>query len=475
MKLGGTTYRRILGTVAALSATVLLVPAVASAHGLVKRASLPIPEEMFIVSALIVLVVSFAGLAVLWQKPKLEETDWRPLPGGGAIGSRAVEVVCGLIGVALLAVTLWSGYAGAQAPQDNFAPTFVFIIVWVGLVFVSALFGDVYTAFSPWRAIGRLLETVTRRRDFRPYPEGLGRWPAALGLLFFTWVELVSGWAIEPRTIAILATIYTVYTLAAQWIYGSDVWNHRGEAFGVYFNFFARLSIFETRDRVVGIRPLLGGLTSLDRLPGTVAVVAVMIGTVTYDGLSAGNLWRQNVGIWVNDAFTGAGLGIDAAEKLTGTVGLLLGVGIVALFYHLGIMGARSVGGNFSQQGLRFDFVHSLIPIAMVYAMAHYLTYVVFDGQTIGYLASDPLGKGWDIFGTANAAIDFSVLSQNAIWYLQVGFVVAGHVAALVLAHDRALVLYGHVKEATRSQYWMLAIMCGFTFLALWLLMSANA
>lgn len=475
MKLGGTTHRRILGTVAALSAAVLLVPAVASAHGLVKRASLPIPEEMFIVSALIVLVVSFAALAVLWQKPKLEDTEWRPLPGGGAIGSRFVEALCGLIGVALLALTLWSGYAGAQAPQDNFAPTFVFIIVWVGLVFVAALFGDVYKAFSPWRAIGRFLEAVTRRRDFRPYPERLGRWPAALGLLLFTWVELVSGWAIEPRTIAILATLYTVYNLVAQWIWGSDVWNHRGEVFGVYFNFFSRLSIFETRDRVVGIRPLLGGLPSLDRLPGTVAVVVVMIGTVTFDGLSAGSLWRQNVGIWVNDAFTGAGFGIEAAGKLTDTVGLLLGVAIIALFYDLGIRGARSVGGNFSQEGLRFGFVHSLVPIAMVYVMAHYLTYVVFDGQTIGYLASDPLGKGWDIFGTANAAIDFSVLSQNAVWYLQVGFVVAGHVAALVLAHDRALVLYGHVKEATRSQYWMLAIMCGFTFLALWLLMSANA
>jgi hypothetical protein len=200
-----------------------------------------------------------------------------------------------------------------------------------------------------------------------------------------------------------------------------------------------------------------------------------MIGTVTYDGLSAGNLWRQNVGLWINDALTSAGFGLDAAEKLTATAGLLLGVGFVALFYHVGIAGARTVGGNIDAEGLRTGFVHSLVPIAMVYAMAHYLTYLVFQGQTISYLASDPLGHGWDLFGTAQSAIDYSVLSQNATWYLQVGFVVMGHVAALVLAHDRALVLYGQAKQAVRSQYWMLGIMVGFTTLALWLLAQANA
>ena len=469
----GTGRRGLLGALAILGLT-LAVPVAASAHGLIKRARLPIPEELFIVSALVVLVVSFAALAVLWQKPKLEDADWKPMPGGALFGSRFVEALCGIIGVVLLAVTLWSGYAGTQAPQDNFAPTFIFIIFWVGLVFASALFGDVFKAFNPWRAIGRFIEWVTRRREFAPYPAWLGRWPAAAGLLFFTWVELVSGWAIEPQTIAILVTLYTVYNLVAQFVWGTETWTRYGESFSVYFNLFARLSIFETRDRVVGVRPLLSGLPKLDRAAGTVGVVVVLIGTVTYDGLSAGNLWRQNVGIWINDAFTAAGFGIESAEKLTGTLGLLIGVAIVGLFYNLGIRGARTVGGNFSQDGLRFGFAHSLVPIAMVYAMAHYLTYLVFDGQTISYLASDPLGKGWDIFGTANAAIDFSVLSQNAIWYLQVGFVVAGHVAALVLAHDRALVLYGDAKEATRSQYWMLAVMVGFTFLALWLLQKAN-
>ena len=133
------------------------------------------------------------------------------------------------------------------------------------------------------------------------------------------------------------------------------------------------------------------------------------------------------------------------------------------------------MGGSLDAERLRLAFVHSLVPIAVVYVAAHYLTLLLFQGQAIAYLASDPLGKGWDLFGTAGSAIDFSVIGQNTTWYFQVGFVVAGHVAALTLAHDRALVVYEQAKLAVRSQYWMLAIMVGFTTLALWLLAQANA
>ena len=162
------------------------------------------------------------------------------------------------------------------------------------------------------------------------------------------------------------------------------------------------------------------------------------------------------------------------AEKLAGTVGLLIGVALVAGFYRLGIEGARSVGGNLSADRLRRGFVHTLVPIAAVYVVAHYLTYLLFDGQRIGYLASDPFGQGWDLFGSAAAGINYSLLSQSGAWYVKVAFVVIGHVAALTLAHDRALALYGQAKLAVRSQYWMLSIMVGFTSLALWLLSQAN-
>jgi hypothetical protein len=377
------------------------------------------------------------------------------------LGSRALEYACGAVGVALLALVVVAGLVGTQSPLDNFAPSFVFIIFWVGLAFASALFGNVFAAFSPWRALGRVLERPPVRH--RPYPERLGRWPAAVGVFAFTWIELASEWGEDPRLLAVAVLGYTAITLAGQAVFGVDTWTRRGEAFAVYFDLFSRIAPFERRDGVVGVRPPLAGLPRLDPVPGTVALVLVMIGTVTFDGISQGQLWADLTGEAAIDA-----------PRLVATLGLLAGVALVSGFYALGVAGARSIGGELNAGELRRAFVHSLVPIALVYVAAHYLTFLLFEGQSIAYLASDPLGEGWNLFGTASAAIDYGALSQNQAWYLQVGFVVLGHVAALVLAHDRALTLYPGSRLAVRSQYWMLAVMVGFTSLALWLLAAAQ-
>ena len=462
-------------TLAAVAAAALIAPANASAHGLVQRSNLPIPEWLFGWAASIVLILSFVALAALWPRPRLEDGGgWRALPLGlgRVLGSRPVEVLCGAIGVGLLVVVVLAGFLGAGTALDNLAPTFILITFWVGLVFVSALFGDQFRAFSPWRAIGRVLP---RSEGLHPYPEWLGRWPAAGGLLVFTWIELASGWGEHPALLVSAALGYTLLTLAAQVIWGVENWTRYGESFAVYFNLFSRISPWETRDREVGLRPPLGGLPRLDPQPGTVPLLMVMIGTVTFDGLTQGRLWKD-LAIQLTDGVTAMGVPITAAPRIVDTLGLVACVLLVGGFYWAGIAGARSVGGDIDEKTLRGAFVHSLVPIAMVYVAAHYLTFLLFEGQAIRYLASDPFGQGWDLFGSAQSAIDYSLLSQNGAWYAQVGFVVLGHVAALILAHDRALALYGgNAKLAVRSQYWMLAVMVGFTTLALWLLAQAGS
>jgi hypothetical protein len=291
----------------------------------------------------------------------------------------------------------------------------------------------------------------------------------------FTWIELISGWGEENPDMLVNAAVgYTIYTLIAQAVFGVDTWSRRGEAFAVYFNLFSRVSPFATRDRVVGVQPPLSGLPRLDAAPGTVPFIAVMIGTVTFDGLSQGQLWTD-FATEATDTISSIGFGAETSLQLAQTLGLLAGVLLIAGFYRLGMEGARSVGGDIAADRLRMGFVHSLVPIAAVYVAAHYLTFLIFEGQALKYLASDPFGQGWDLFGTARDAIDFSIIGQNEAWYFQVAFVVVGHVAALILAHDRALSMYGQASLAVRSQYWMLGIMVGFTTLALWLLASAGA
>jgi hypothetical protein len=470
--------RRALPVAASVAAAALGAPATASAHGLVQRENLPIPQWLFGWAAALVLVASFFALAVLWPRPRLERRPWRPLPGGRLLGSRAWDVLLGLAGIALLAVVIVAGYAGGGSALDNLAPTFVLITFWVGLVFASILLGDVFALLSPWRALGRATGWVVRRLGHREprhlaYPERLGRWPGALALLAFTWIELVSGWGDQPDVLVTAALGYSALTLLGQGVFGVDTWSRRGEGFGVYYNLFSRMSVWERRDGILGIRPPLGGLPPLERLPGTVGFVIVMIGTVTFDGLAQGPAWRALRGQLV-DLLLNAGVGVLSAPRWADTLGLVVTVGLIGGFYRMGIGGARSVGGEHDEATLRRAFVHSLVPIAAAYVAAHYISFLLFEGQAIVYLASDPFNRGWDLFGTASRAIDYGILGTDATWYLQVAFVVAGHVAALVLAHDRALALYGDAKLALRSQYWMLAVMVGFTSLALWLLAQAG-
>ena len=452
------------------------------AHGIVSRADLPIPEWLFAWAAAMVLVVSFIGLAVLWPEPKLQDRGWRALPRGlgRALTSRPAEVQFGAIGVGLLALTIYAGLAGVQSSSANFTPTFVYVIFWLGLVPVSVLFGDVFRAFNPWRAIGRGVAALARipmRGELPkplPYPERLGHWPAAIGLMLFAFLELVASGRARPENIAIAAIAYSAMTFVGMSLYGVEAWCRRGEAFSVYFNLFARMSPFECRGRGLGVRKPLSGLAALEAGPGTVAVLAVMIGAVTFDGASEAPIWT-GVAVDISDFFGSLGLPPARALEAAFAVGLAIGVLLVAALYWLGTLGAKSVGGGFTARDLRYAFVHSLVPIALAYVAAHYFTLLLFQSQALAFLVSDPLGDGSDLFGTADQSIDYSLIGSTATWYWQVAFVVGCHVMGLMLAHDRALAMYDRPRLAVLSQCWMLLVMVLFTCLALWLLSQANA
>jgi hypothetical protein len=450
------------------------------AHGLVSRADLPIPEWLFGWAAAMVLVVSFVALAVLWPQPRLQREEWRALFGGRRLIGPPVEILCGAIGVFLFGVVLWSGLKGTETSTANFAPTFVYVIFWLALVPVSVLFGDVFKAFNPWRAIGRTVAWIakTAARTDMPapltYPEKLGRWPAAAGIFLFATLELVSGNGDKPDTLAIAVLLYSAATFIGMALYGVDKWIERGEAFSVYFNLFSRMSPLEARDGVLGRRRWLSGLPQLTELPGTVALLSVMIGSVTFDGAAEAEPWTS-ISPDLAKFFQDIGVAPQHALELAFLVGLMGAVLLVSGFYRLGAIGAASVGGGFTASRLSRAFVHTLVPISLAYVGAHYLTLLLFQGQAIWFLASDPLGDGSNYFGTADGGVDYNLIGSQLTWYLQVAFVVGGHVIALTLAHDRALALYDQARLAVRSQYWMLAVMVGFTSLALFLLSQANA
>lgn len=465
--------RRLARGVRALGLAALLLtalPPTASAHGLPNPPGVPVPGYLFAWAAAIVLVASFVGLKALWRAPRLENAPTRHvarLPGW-------LAPLCGAIGVASFAGLVYCGLAGTSSPTANLTPTVVYVVFWVGLVLASIVLGDVFAAFNPWLALargaGRLAALLrVQLPPPLPYPARLGRWPAALGLAGFAWLELVSSDR-SPATLALLALVYAACQLLGMAFYGTRPWTSRGDAFAVYFNLFSRLSVLRWRRRELRRRPLLSGLTSLAPAPGTIALVCVMIGSTSFDGLSATAQWRELAPKLQHD-FASLGVGQAAASELASTVGLLAMIAIVASIYRLGIGGMRSVTRGRAGTLAR-DFAHTLVPIAAGYVLAHYFTFLLYRGQAIAALASDPLGHGSDLFGTARATIDYHVLANSIVWYVQVLALVCGHVAGLVLAHDRALLRFRDRDQATRSQHWMLTVMVGYTGLGLWLLSS---
>jgi hypothetical protein len=463
---------------AALVVAALVSPTTALAHGIGGKTDLPVPRWLFAWAAAVVLVVSFVALATLWPKPRLERARSRVV----LRVPRGLEPICGAVGIALFAVVLYAGFAGEQElPTANLEPTFIYVLFWVGLPFLSLPFGDVFRAFNPWRAVARAIAWAVARgtidavsHDPRPYPRWLGRWPAVVGILGFAWLELVYVEKDNPSTLAWLALLYAAIQLFGMGLYGIETWTARGDAFAVYFNLFSRLSPLRWyRDRVER-RPPLAGVTSLEQLPGTVTLLAAMIGSTSFDGLEQGLLWINSIFPELQSLFSNVGLGAVAATEMCGTVGLLAMVAIVGGFYRLGIRGMHSIDRSTPDRVLAARFAHTLVPIALAYVVAHYWSLLVYQSQAVWYLASDPLGNGSNIFGTAGGEINSSVLTPNSIWCVQVGALLIGHAAGLTLAHDRALVLYRDIRDAVRSQYWMLVVMVGFTSLGLWLLSAAS-
>ena len=445
------------------------------AHGIVGRADLPIPEELFGAAAAAVLVVSFLALAAGWSRPRLEHVRERPLfriP-------LAVDVVLGAVGVAAFAVTVYAGLAGTDSQQDNLAPTAVYVAFWVGVPFASLLFGDVFRLLSPWRALGRAAGWVAHRlsrgepTESFPYPDRLGHWPAAAGILAFVVCELCWATGREPGPLGVLMLVYLVVQLAGMGLYGVEAWTRRGDAFGVWFGLFARLAPVGRRaDGRLVLRPPVAGVATLAPLPGTVALLLIGIGSTGFDGAKEGPLFND-VRADLQDFFTSLGASMGFGLELAFVTGLLAAIALVAAIWWLGVEGMPRAGLGLTRTALSRRFAHALVPIAAAYVVAHYFSLLAYNGQDLWRLASDPLGRGDDLFGGAGSGIDYSIVSATAIWYVQVGALVAGHVAALVLAHDRALVVYGSARAATRSQVVMLVLMVSFTCLGLWLLSAA--
>ena len=444
------------------------------AHGIVGRADLPIPEFWVAVAAAIVLALSFVALALGWTRPKLAG-----LPRRGLFRlPLALEVVCGAIGVFVFFVVVYAGVAGTDAQSQNLAPTAVYVGFWIGIPFLSLLFGDVFRLLNPWRALGRATGWVAARISSElpeplEYPERLGRIPAAIGLFGFAICELCWADATQPGPLALLMLVYFVVMLVGMSLYGVEPWVRNADAFGVLFGLIGSLApLGRGEDGRIELRVPGTGAPRIDPIAGTGVLLVISVGSTAFDGAKEGPLFNDIVQE-LQSAFGSLGFSLGTSLELGFLVGLVVAIVVVAAIWTLGLAGMSLPPSVPDRRALARAFAHTLIPISAGYMVAHYFSLLAYNGQNLWPLANDPLGKGSDLFGGAAAGIDYGIVSATGIWYIQITALVVGHIAGLVLAHDRALEVYGSARAATRSQVVMLILMLCFTLLGLWLLSAA--
>jgi hypothetical protein len=486
----------------------------ALAHGFGARYDIPVPFWLYAYGAAAAVVLTFVLLVdarpVPHRYPRLDllRFEWFR----AVFASRPFLFGLRLLSVALFSLVVLSGLIGDQEPTANLAPTFVWVFWWVGLAFLTALVGNLWELVNPWKILFEWADGIARRPGlgkglgpYLPYPAGWGVWPALVLYSCFAWVELVFLGSAIPFNIAVLVLVYSAITWAGMTLFGKDVWLRGGEAFSVFFGILARFAPTEVRvtdpglckgcetpcqttdggcvncygcfaraapeDRQLDLRPPAVGLSrrepvTADRLAFVVFVLAI----VTYDGLMATPLW---LGVRTLAAPAVQTLGISGLEGLylIQTLGLIA-VPLLFLAAYLGFVKLAQVfsGGVTSTRRLAAAYVYTLVPIALAYQTAHYYTLLVIQGQSLAALISDPLGLGWDLFGTAGYEVNVGLLSADFVWYSQVALIVVGHVIAVYLAHGISLRLLHDRKRAVRSQYPMLALMVLYTVFSLWIL-----
>ncbi|MDV7100007.1 hypothetical protein R4227_07630 [Gordonia amicalis] len=439
------------------------------AHGLGGSEFLPVPLTAVLIGGAWALTISFAVIAFAWRTARYGRSDaGRELPGWvtATVDNRWVR---GVIAGAALILTAWLVVAAFGPSHDNPLPGSFYVLLWVGMIVLSVLIGPVWRLLSPIRTVLRIARGIFGPRvvGLTDYPRRLGWWPAAFGLFAFVWLELASPEPNSVSSVRIWLLCYLAITLVGGIICGLR-WTEDADPFAVYSTVASRLSPFakNTDGRVI-VRSPMNSLTTLPIRPGTVTVLAILLGSTAFDSFSAFPQWQDFV---AEQAGGDGATGNQAIATLVSTAGLLVFVGVVAVTFW---SAARAVGGV-QQPDLRRRLpglmAHSLVPIVIGYILAHYLQSLVEQGQEAILALGDPLGRGWNLLWLSDAHPVYIMSDHPTVTVtLKVVFVVGGHMLGVAAAHDASLRLLPRRHQLTGQLTMMVTMVC-YTFLGLYLL-----
>jgi hypothetical protein len=430
-------------------------------HGIASRRDLPLPFSFVVVGAVLALAISFIILIFAWRRPRYQRVGGRPMPAVTAVVDHPIVRL--IARVLVLATYAWAALA-MMAGQDlltNPIFGFVYVWMWVGLVPISLLLGQFWRATNPLRSIHRGLCALARidpEEGLVTLPTSVGVWPAAAGLFGFGWLELVQP---DRTTLAVLrlwALAWLVILILGAIVFGQR-WIGAADPFEAYASSLAQMSIWRrVGDQLRLVNPL-AGLNAWHPPPGATAVVAALLGSTAFDSFTNTSWWIRTV----------QNSNVPAAAW--GTAGLLTMMIIVFVTFSLGAAWMGRYGDPPVTAYPRL-MAPSLMPIVLGYVVAHYATLLIVEGQRTAINFSDPLGRGWNVFGSAEMGVNAGIFNHpTAIATVQLCAIVGGHVLGIISAHERAVALLPP-DRALRGQLPLLLVMVGYTCAGLVLLFS---
>lgn len=406
------------------------------AHGLGGSTDLPIPFAYTVVAAAWALSFSFAILVFAWRTPRLRaDTAGLPLPAfiNRMVGSTAFRAVLAGLGLAFTTWVALAGFFGPDKTSQNALPGTFYILLWVGLVALSLVFGPVWRLISPVRALRWILTSWrgAPQAGRARYPADWGYWPAVAGLFAFAWIELAAPDPGSLRAILIWCTTYLVVTITGAVVYGLP-WCERADPFEVYSTLVGRMSPVgggATPGTYV-LRNPLDNLQALEIRAGSVALTATLLGSTAFDSFSAQTGWHRFVDSIAHSPVVATGVR---------TAGLAMMIGLVGGTFWLSTRAVPGITAA-ARRRLPGQLCLSLVPIIVGYVFAHYLSYLLEKGQAAVMLLLDPFGRGWNPLGLAHCEVNYFLSTHPTLLAtVKVLCVLTGHVLGVMVAHDRSL------------------------------------
>ncbi|MCW2571042.1 MAG: hypothetical protein JWO88_1100 [Frankiales bacterium] len=436
------------------------------AHAFGQRYELPIPLWLFVAGGALVVAASFLvsarrdapATAEVKAPDVVPPMEFRPVAGGLGILVTLLVAVVGLI--------------GSQETAENIAPLFFWVLVWIAVPFSCGLIGDWTRPVNPFANLGRLGDRESVRKLLlarnRPleWPARAGWWPAVALFGLLVLGELVFNLdTTKPAFVGSMLVLYGVMSFMLGVLFGPS-WLARGEVFSGLFDAWGRLGFW--RHGAPGRKRFAGGLdVPFDATPSRVVFVLLLLVSINFDGLLATPQWAS----YERRTLGSNGTGIEELRTASLVVLVLL---VLAVFSAFAVATARTAGLTRRPFAALAMLLPSLVPIAFGYLVAHYLQYVLINGQELLPLLGNPGFTNWPLHlpypFNDNFQGNRSILPNSVYWYVSVVVIVVVHVIAVFIANHRLRLHASDERAARRAEYPWLVAMVAYTAFSLFLI-----